>query len=164
MHFGRVIGHAGVEGVELADRLSKEAAVEDGPVVYDKIPREVIKTRGKKNGLRMWQEQWTNTWTGAVAKAFFPSVRNRLGQKVPVFQEFVTIITEHAKIRSYLHRLGLTDNPICPCEEEEQTTDQLMFQCNKLRNQRNEMLKQKTLVALGLRRMKHQLMIIYNVL
>ena len=31
---------------------------------------------------------------------------------------------------------------MCPCEEEEQTTDHLIFQCKKLRNQRNEMIKQ----------------------
>ena len=50
---------------------------------------------------------------------------------------------------------------MCPCKEEEeeqqkQITDHLMFQCQKLRNQRNEMIKQiKTLVATGLRRKKH---------
>jgi hypothetical protein len=33
----------------LGDRLAKEAAVEDGPVVYDKIPRNVIITREKEN-------------------------------------------------------------------------------------------------------------------
>ena len=31
---------------------------------------------------------------------------------------------------------------MCPCEEEEQTTDHLIFQCKKLRNQRNAMIKQ----------------------
>ena len=35
---------------------------------------------------------------------------------------------------------------MCPCKEEEdgeeQTTDHLIFQCDKLRNQRNEMIKQ----------------------
>jgi len=30
---------------------------------------------------------------------------------------------------------------MCPYEEEEQTTDHLIFQCKKLRNQRNEMIK-----------------------
>ena len=35
------------------DKLAKEAAVEDGPVVYDKMPREVIIMREKKNGLNM---------------------------------------------------------------------------------------------------------------
>jgi hypothetical protein len=31
---------------------------------------------------------------------------------------------------------------MCPCEEEEQTTDHLIFKCKKLSNQRNEMKKQ----------------------
>ena len=31
---------------------------------------------------------------------------------------------------------------MCPCEEEEQTTSHLIFQCKKLCNQRNEMIKQ----------------------
>ena len=31
---------------------------------------------------------------------------------------------------------------MCPCEEEEHTTDHLIFQCKILRNQRNEMIKQ----------------------
>ena len=52
---------------------------------------------------------------------------------------------------------------MCPCEEEEQTTDHLIFQYKKLHNQRNEMIKQikkKTLVAIGLRWMKHLSIII----
>ena len=44
MHFGWVKGHAGIEGNDLVDRLAKEVAVADGPVVYDKMPREVIIT------------------------------------------------------------------------------------------------------------------------
>ena len=71
MHFDWVKGHAGIEGNELVDRLAKEAAVEDGPVVYDRMSREVIITREEENGLHMWQRQWTNTGKGAVTKAFF---------------------------------------------------------------------------------------------
>jgi len=47
------------------------------------------------------------------------------------------MLTGHGNIKSYLYRLGLTDNPMCPCEEE-QTVDHLIFKCKKLRNQRNE--------------------------
>jgi len=47
------------------------------------------------------------------------------------------MVTGHGKLRSYLHRFGLTDNPMCPCEEE-QTTDHLVFHFKKLRNQRKE--------------------------
>ena len=68
------------------------------------------------------------------------------------------MLTGHGKLRSYLHRFGLTDNAMSPCEEEEQTADRLIFQCEKLRNKRNEMTKQiKTLVAIVLRQMKHSL-------
>ena len=54
MHFGWVERHTEIEGNELVDRLTKEAAIEDGPVVHDKTPREVIITREKENGLYMW--------------------------------------------------------------------------------------------------------------
>ena len=39
----------------MVDRLARAAAVEVGPVVHDKIPREVIVTRAKENGLKLWQ-------------------------------------------------------------------------------------------------------------
>jgi ribonuclease HI len=52
-HFGWVKGHAGIEGNELVEKLAKEAAVEDGPVVYNKIPKEVLITRVKGNGLNI---------------------------------------------------------------------------------------------------------------
>jgi len=81
VYFGWVKGHAGREGNELVDRLAKEAAVEDGPVVYNKMPREVILTREKYNGILMWEQQWMYTGKEAVKKAYFPSVRNRLLQK-----------------------------------------------------------------------------------
>ena len=52
------------------------------------------------------------------------------------------MLTGHGKLRSYLRKFGLRDNPTSPCEEEQQTTDHLILQCKKLRNQRNEMIKQ----------------------
>jgi len=39
------------------DNLAKEDAVEDGPVVYDKIKKEVNVTREKDHGLKMWEQQ-----------------------------------------------------------------------------------------------------------
>jgi len=78
---------------------------------------------------------------GAVTKDFFLSVRNRLLQKIPIFPELTTMLTGYGKISSYLHRFGLRDNPMCPCEEE-QTVDHLILKCKKLSNQRNEMIQQ----------------------
>jgi len=86
-----------------------------------------------------------------VTKDLFRSVRNLLWQKIPIVPEFTTMLTGYGKLRSYLHRFGLTNNPMCPCEEEEEkkSTDHLMFQCKELCNHRNEMMK-KTLVGNGL--------------
>jgi hypothetical protein len=75
---------------------------------------------------------------GQLRKFFSPSVSKRVTQKIPIFPELTTMLTGHGKIGSYIYRLGLTDNPMCPCEEEEQTVDHLIFKCKKLRNQRNE--------------------------
>ena len=61
MHFGWIKGHTGIEENELVDRLAKEAALEEGPIAYDTIPREVIITQEKENGFNTWQKQWTNT-------------------------------------------------------------------------------------------------------
>ena len=58
------------------------------------------------------------------------------------FTTVTLLVTGHGKLRSYLHRFGITDNPMCPCEEEEQTADHLIFQCKRLTNQRNNMIKQ----------------------
>ena len=79
------------------------------------------------------------------SKSFFPSVRNRLLQKIPIFLVFTTVVTGHGKLRSYLHRFGLTNILTCPCEEEEEeeeTRDCLIFQYKKLRIRRNETIKQ----------------------
>jgi len=56
------------------------------------------------------------------------------------------MVTGPGKLRSYLYRFELTNNPMCPCEEEEeqqQTTDHLIFQCKKLRNERNDKTNKK---------------------
>ena len=102
----------------------------------------MIITREKEKGLYTWQQQWTNTRKGTVTKAFFPTVRNRLDKVIPIFPELTTMLTGHGKLKSYLYRFGLTDDPTCSCEEDDQTVDHLLFSCKKLKKQRNEMVKQ----------------------
>jgi len=79
---------------------------------------------------------------GVSYERFFPSVGSRLLQKIPIFPELTTLLTGHGKTSSYLYTFGLIDNTMCPCEEEEQTVDHLIFKCKKLINQRNEMIQQ----------------------
>jgi hypothetical protein len=68
------------------------------------------------------------------------SVERRLAEKLNLNRNVTTIMTGHGNIRSYLHRLKIIGNPECPCKEGIQTVDHLIFQCKRLKNER-EILK-----------------------
>jgi hypothetical protein len=83
-------------------------------------------------------------------QGLFPVSEKQTTTGTPGIPEFISMVTGHGKLESYFHRFGITDNPMCPCEEaEDQTTDHLIFRCKKLSNQRSDMIK-KTPEAIGL--------------
>ena len=53
-------------------------------------------------------------------------------------------MTGHGNIRSYLHRLKIIGSPECPCKHGAQTVDHMIFQCKRLKNER-EILKNSVL-------------------
>jgi len=57
-----------------------------------------------------------------------------------------TIMSGHGNIRSYLHRLKISDSPECPCKQDIQTVDHLIFQCERLKYEKG-MLKNSVLKA-----------------
>jgi hypothetical protein len=73
-----------------------------------------------------------------------PSVERRLAFNLNLSQNVTTIMTGHGNIRSYLDRLKIIGNPECPCKHDIQTVDHLIFQCKRLKNER-EILKNNVL-------------------
>jgi hypothetical protein len=65
----------------------------------------------------------------------------RLKAKIPITPEFTVLVTGHGKIRSYLHRFKLADDHMCPCNEGQQTSDHIIFDCNLLEAQSGPMVK-----------------------
>ena len=78
------------------------------------------------------------------ADPFFPAVEQRLKMKIPVTPAFTAIVAGHRKTKSYLHRFKLTDNPMCPCSEGEQSPEYLIYERKILKFQRSSMTQHIT--------------------
>jgi hypothetical protein len=46
-----------------------------GEILYDKIPRDTVITKGKENRITKWQEQWASSTKGTVCKLLFPYIK-----------------------------------------------------------------------------------------
>jgi hypothetical protein len=90
------------------------------------------------------QNQWEETTKGAITKDFFPSEERRLAVNLQLNPNVTTIMSGQGNIRSYLHRLKIIASPECPCKQNIQTVDHLIYQCEKLKYER-EILKNSVL-------------------
>jgi hypothetical protein len=49
------------------------------------------------------------------------------------------MVTGHGNIRSYLHRFKIIETPLCPCGTSDQTADHLLFECELLNKERDNL-------------------------
>jgi hypothetical protein len=119
--------HTGIKEKELADQLANAAAEDESElnIVYNRIPITTVATDLKKEGLTKWQRQWESTNKGVLCGSFFPTAEQRLKLRIPITLEFIVIVSGHGKTKSYLHRIKLIDNPMCPCNEGTQSSEHL---------------------------------------
>jgi len=81
---------------------------------------------------------------GASCRYFYPKVDQRLKLQIPITPEFTAIVSGHGKTKAYLNRFKLTDNPMCPCNEGEQSVEHLIYVCSILETKRSDMIKHIT--------------------
>jgi len=143
-----VKAHNNNSGNELADQLAKEAAC-DGEldIAYNKYPKSAVISELKELG-QQWQSDWDSSNKGALTKTFFPKVKDRLAKRLQMCLNLSTVITGHGKLRAYLHRFKIIDDPMCPCEMNPRTTDHLIRECTLFRKQRQR-LKNSIIKASG---------------
>jgi primosomal protein N' len=88
----------------LADKLAKKAARKEE--ISNRIPKnEIAKLRDQS--IDKWQNQWDHNTKGQVTKQFFPTIKDRLTNKIKLTPNFTTIVTAHGKTKAYLHRFKI---------------------------------------------------------
>lgn len=141
IHFKWVKAHIGDIGNEYADELAKEAAKDlNLHVIYNKIPKSLIKCRIRENGHQLWQNRWNATNKGAQCRLFFPYIKERLNIKIPITPQFTALISGHGKTNDYLHRFHIIDNPGCACGCPRQTANHMIYLCKEFRQQRTTLI------------------------
>jgi ribonuclease HI len=140
VHFTWVKAHNNNSGNELANQLAKEAACNgELEITYNKYPKSAVISGLKEVGLQKWQGEWDTLNKEALTKTFFPKVKDTLSKRLQMCLNISTVLTGHRKLRAYLHRFKITEDPMCPCEMKPQTTNQLIRECTLLSKQRQSL-------------------------
>jgi ribonuclease HI len=137
VHFTWVKAHNNNYGNELTDQLAKEAASDDAlDITYSKLPISAVTSKLEELGLLKWQSDWDSSNIGALTKSFFPKVIDRLAKRLHICLHLSTMVKGHGKLKGYLHRFKILDDPMCSCKMNPQTTDHLIRECALLNKQR----------------------------
>jgi hypothetical protein len=84
-----------------------------------------------------WQRRWIESPSGLLTKKFLPNIPARLEKKWLRCDYFSTqFLTGHGAFNAYLHRFKLRDSPDCPCGEDLQTSEHLLWECPLLDEER----------------------------
>jgi len=51
------------------------------------------------------------------------------------------IDTAHGETKAYLHRFKIIESPYCPCNGGVQTVEHLLYDCSKLKRERDELIR-----------------------
>ena len=60
--------------------------------------------------------------------------------KITLALNFTAMVTAHGNTRSYVHRFKVTESPVCPCANGNETVEHIIYDCNKLSNERKKLI------------------------
>ena len=104
------------------------------------MPISVVKGELEVLSVKKWQSEWDQSTKGQITKQYFPDITARLNMKLNLTPNFTLMVTGHGNLNSYLHRFKIRGTPSCPCGAQDQTVDHILFQCELLREERNDLI------------------------
>jgi hypothetical protein len=66
-------------------------------------------------------------------------MEGRIKMKLNHTGNLTTILTGHWKIKAYLNRFQISDDSMCPCGKGKQTTDHIIYDCDRLTKERDKL-------------------------
>ena len=140
-----VPGHTDIPGNEYADRLAKEGTQKDQPT--KPCSNSTIKQMLRNNFREVWMNRWATGSTGRVMYSEMNKPRpkdeiNSLSRpdQCIIFQ----FRTGHSKLNGHLNRFNPEHPPLCRnCNHPYETVQHVLFDCQKLKQQRQQLLPQQ---------------------
>ena len=93
-----------------------------------------------KQSVIQCQSEWDSTTKGAITKSFFPKIVDRMKLTINATPNFTAIVTGHGNIKSYLHKYKITQSPVCPCEQGEQSVEHILYKCKLHEHDRDKLI------------------------
>jgi hypothetical protein len=103
------------------------------------IPKSAVLSQLKEESARKWQIGWNQTTKGSTTKEYFPDIQERLKMKLNHSGNLTTILTGHGNIKAYLYRFHIREDPTCPCGKGDQTTEHIIYDCDRLKKERDRL-------------------------
>jgi uncharacterized protein YlxP (DUF503 family) len=124
----------------MADTLAKKATT-NGTIteIYTKIPKRAVLRQLVEESARKWQRSWAQTTKGSTTKEYFPDIEGRLKMKLKLTGNLTTKLTRQGNIKAYLHRFHISGERTCLCGEGDQTTDHIIYDCTRLKEERDRL-------------------------
>ena len=72
-------------------------------------------------------------------KIFLPKIADRLKLRIIATPNFITIVTGHGNIKTYLCKYKIIESPLCSCDESEQSVGHILYECKLLEHERDRL-------------------------
>lgn len=129
-----VPSHVGINGNEIADKLAQEALFD--PDESHDVARHFSETSTEKmRKIReKWQTQWNSSDKGRFCFSILPKISSEAWYKrSPLDRQKIVfwnrIISNHTRCKKSLNRFEITNSALCPCGENYQSVDHIIFEC-----------------------------------